>query len=59
MVSELANELGLSVHQVYRLLERNLVPGVFKLDPSRPGSHYYIPSDAPARFLAQGDRRDG
>ncbi len=47
-VAELAADLGYSVHQTYRLLERGLVPGAFKA-----GSRWYIPGDAPARFRAQ------
>jgi hypothetical protein len=55
-VRELSDAIGLPAHTTYRLLERGAIPGCFKLDPTRPKSHFYIPADAPQRFRARGDR---
>ena len=55
-VSEFATLVGLPPHTVYRLLARGAVPGAFKLDETRSKSRYYIPADAPQRFVARGDR---
>lgn len=55
-VAELAEALGLTRSKTYRLLERGLIPGAFKTDPTLPKSHYFIPADAPARFRARGER---
>jgi hypothetical protein len=53
-VGAFAAAVGLSAHQAYRLLERGLVPGAFKTDPSSAKSRYYVPADAPQRFLGRG-----
>lgn len=55
-VGELALGLGKSKPATYRLLERNAVPGTFKVDPTAAKSRWYIPPDAAARFRARGER---
>jgi hypothetical protein len=57
-VRDLAAAIGLPVHTVYRLLDKDAIPGVFKLDATRRKSRYYIPPDASQRFLARGDREE-
>lgn len=54
-VPAFAAAVGISSHQAYRLLEGGAVPGAFKTHPGVPGSRWFIPVNAPARFLARGE----
>jgi hypothetical protein len=53
-VETFASRLGVSVHRAYRLLEAKAVPGAFK-PYGRRRSHWFIPADAPRRFLERGE----
>ena len=57
-VSTFADRLDVSVTAAYRLLEQGAVPGAFKIHPDVRGSRWFIPADAPARFVARGDGGD-
>jgi len=57
-VPELAEAIGVSEATARTYLERGLIPGARKADPSRPKSRWIIPADAPTRYL-EGGSDDG
>jgi hypothetical protein len=56
-VEQLATEIGQTVGATRKLLTNELIPGARRIDPLAARSPWLIPADAPARFLAQFDRR--
>jgi hypothetical protein len=53
-VDELAGRIGISDATARTYLERGLIPGARKADPTRPKSRWLIPEDAPARYMEEG-----
>jgi hypothetical protein len=55
---ELATALGWPLAKTRRALTEGLMPGCFKENPAKKGSHWYIPPDTPARYR-RGERGTG
>lgn len=52
-VRVLADGIGVSEATARAYLERGLIPGARKADPTKKKSRWLIPADAPARYLQQ------
>jgi hypothetical protein len=57
-VDEFAAQIGQTVGSTRRLLNKGLVPGARRMDPTAKKSHWIIPTTAPEDYLALFRRQD-
>jgi len=57
-VDEFAARIGQTVGSTRRLLNKGLVPGARRMDPTAKKSHWIIPATAPEEYLALFRRQD-
>jgi len=57
-VEEFAEQIGQTVGSTRRLLNKGLVPGARRMDPTAKKSHWIIPTTAPEDYLALFRRQD-
>jgi hypothetical protein len=58
-VEEFAAQIGQTVGSTRRLLNKGLVPGARRMDPTAKKSHWIIPLTAPEEYLSLFRRQDG